>query len=203
MATLPAQFPWGLGADATTASTATLESETFRLAQYIRGKPNMEAVLDAHGLSAEALAEAFTQLDTDRLTDNAFGAQLDLLGEIVGQPREGLSDDEYRPRLQAKILLNRCSGTVEEILTIFELIAPDGTVLKLEEYFPASLALVLYGVVLTDTEAVSFSKILNKARAAGVGSRLQWSAQLPAATFTFDGTVAQGFDNGHLAGEIE
>lgn len=203
MATLPAQFPWGLGADATAASTATLESETFRLAQYIRGKPNMEAVLDAHGLSAEALAAAFTQLDTDRLTDNAFGAQLDLLGEIVGQPREGLSDADYRLRLQAKILLNRCSGTAEEILAIFTLLVPDATVIELRDYPPASFKLMLYAVTFTGSEAATLSKILNKARAAGVGSRLHYSMTLPADTFTFDGTVAQGFDNGHLAGEIE
>lgn len=203
MASLPAEFPWSLGADPDTASTATAESETFRLAQYIRGKPNMEAVLDAHGISAETMAEALTQLDTDRLTDNAFGAQLDLIGDIVGQAREGLSDADYRPRIQARILLNRCSGTAEELYTIFELIVPTGTTIELRDYPPASFKLMLYGVTLTDAEALVFSKILNKARAAGVGSRLHYSSALPAATFTFDGTVAQGFDNGHLAGEID
>lgn len=162
----------------------------------------MEGVLDAHGLSAEQVAAAFTQLDVDRLTDNAFGAQLDLLGAIVGQEREGLSDADYKLRIQSKILLNRCSGKAEEILSIFDLIVPTGTTIELREYPPASLKLMLYAVTLTDTQASEFSRTLNKARAAGVASRLHYSHALPATTFTFDGTTAQALDNGHLAGEI-
>ncbi len=45
MATFPDEFPWGLGGDGTSSVPPTAESETFRLAQYIKGKPNMEAIL--------------------------------------------------------------------------------------------------------------------------------------------------------------
>src|SRR5882757_6443474 len=120
MASLPVNFPWALGSDPTSPIdiTATEADVTPRLAQYIRGKPNMEALLDALGEQAAALAAMFSDLDILRRIDNAFGSQLDVLGDIVGAPRSGLDDDTYRGLIKATIKLNNASGTAEEILEI-------------------------------------------------------------------------------------
>jgi hypothetical protein len=60
---------------------------------------------------------AFQLLDAFDLED-AAGAQLDMLGGIVGMLRDGRSDIAYRAYIRAKILANVSDGAVETILKI-------------------------------------------------------------------------------------
>ncbi len=46
------------------------------------------------------------------------GAQLDVIGRIVGQPRPGSDDETYRTYIAVRILANRSAGTPEEIYSI-------------------------------------------------------------------------------------
>lgn len=194
---LPGEFPWGVLGD---SEISTAASETYRLAQYIKGKPNMEAILDALGVQAEDLAVAFSELNVDRRVSAAFGQQLDVLGAIVGEAREGDADDDYRARISAKILINNSSGGPEELYAIFDWVRPAGTVMQIQPWFPAGFVFLLSGAVVSEAEATRLSSILRRSRAAGVRGIFQWSQYLPADTFTFDGTAAQALDVGHFAG---
>ena len=60
-----------------------------------------------------------------RVVGVAVGAQLDVLGRIVGEARLGDPDANYRLRIKAGILLNVSSGTPEELLAIFRLLTSD------------------------------------------------------------------------------
>jgi hypothetical protein len=62
------------------------------------------------------------------------GQWLDILGGIVGQPRSGMSDEEYRKWLKIRIKLNRCHGTPEEVINIVRLLCGNGYPLKITEY---------------------------------------------------------------------
>lgn len=59
-----------------------------------------------------------------RQLSNAVGAQLDGLGEIVGQQRQGQSDDVYRLFLAGRIFANSSDATTPTIIqlvqTVFE-----------------------------------------------------------------------------------
>lgn len=202
MATFPAKFPWGLGGDGTSSVPPTAESETFRLAQYIKGKPNMEAILDALGVQAEEVAAAFEQLDTERTLAAAFGAQLDVLGDIVGRAREGDTDTYYRAAISAWILLNNSSGGPEELYAIFALLVPTGATMKIVDFPPAAFVFKVAGVAVTDFEAGRLASVFRKARAAGVGGRFHWTYTTDALTFTFDGTSAQALDMGLFSGAV-
>lgn len=48
--------------------------------------------------------------------DNATGATLDLYGELVGQPRGSLTDEQYILMIKAKALRNLASGSYPSIL---------------------------------------------------------------------------------------
>lgn len=194
----PLEFPFPLGGDV--EANAETDGATRRLAQYIKGKPNMEALLDAIGVQGEELLEVLSQLDLDRRLADAFGDQLDLFGAIVGEAREGEGDDAYRARLQARIKLNTASGTPEEILEIFGLIKPSGTSLELRDEFPAGFTLLIGTEAITSTAAALLLKFLRLARAAGVRGILEWVESDPSEVFTFDGTGAQALDNGNFAG---
>ena len=169
-----------------------------RLAEVIKTQPNFLALLASLVTQVQDLETALQQLNTLRGLPTATGGQLDVIGEILTQPRAGLSDGDYRDFLSARILLNQSSGTVDQILTIFALVTT-GT-LTLTEWPPAAFELQLQGQALTaDTLAVLLA-ILRQARAAGVKGELHWTAYPEADTFTLDGTPAQSLDAGHLTG---
>src|SRR5262245_2616348 len=61
------------------------------------GDSNTQKALRALLAPAASLEHALQQLLTERNVNTAIGAQLDLIGKIVGRPRAGVADDEiYR-----------------------------------------------------------------------------------------------------------
>lgn len=72
--------------------------------------------------------------------DTAHNSWLDLIGEIVGQPRYNTTDEIYRALIRAKIGQNSSDGTYEYIMSIFKILTGSVTV-KLTELDYASIAI--------------------------------------------------------------
>lgn len=95
--------------------TAYKESETLR--NY----------LDAVLVLANDLEQVFCDLLNDRFIDTAEGEVLNLLGELVGQPRlvvdnVALTDAQYRVYIRARIIKNNTRATREDIITMLTFI---------------------------------------------------------------------------------
>lgn len=81
---------------------------------------------------AQLVIEAF---DLHFALDEAIGAQLDRLGEVVGRSRilqfqpesrsALLDDDNYRLIIKTKILQNQWNGTIEDMANLFKQVFPD------------------------------------------------------------------------------
>tara|TARA_R110000851_G_scaffold96792_2_gene209945 strand:+ start:26946 stop:27650 length:705 start_codon:yes stop_codon:yes gene_type:complete len=74
----------------------TIDHETLavsRLATQFRESTNLITYIKTLLLEANDLEEVFRQLLEDRWIDTAEGIQLDILGSIVGQPREILGEE--------------------------------------------------------------------------------------------------------------
>lgn len=197
MPSLPSVLPLILGGDPDEVSGTPREFN--RLATYIKDKPNMLALLETFGTQIDEITDALAQLGDDRLLADAFGAQLDVFGAIVGQERTGVDDDTYRARIQARIKLNKCSGTVDEILTILGLIKPAGTTLELRDY-TAGFVLFLGELEVPAADSARVLYFLRLARAAGVRGIMHYLGSDIGLSFTFDGTSSQAFDAGAFAG---
>ena len=52
-----------------------------------------------------------------RMLENATAAQLDGCGEIVGEPRLGRTDTQYKNAIEAKIIINKSCGQPETVIT--------------------------------------------------------------------------------------
>lgn len=50
--------------------------------------------------------------------DEAVGAQLDLIGRIVREDRDGRTNDLYRRAISVRILINKSQGRIEELVLI-------------------------------------------------------------------------------------
>jgi hypothetical protein len=119
-----------------------------------------------------------------RTINTAVGVQLDGLGELVGAPRAGRTDDTYRVRIRAQIALNLSSGTPDEILRIVQLMVGSA---KLAEYFPASFIVdSTAGANPTSAAtALEISSIVKAATPAGVRSQHIYAVSPASKVFRF------------------
>ncbi len=69
-------------------------------------------------MGVQELEEVAFQLIDNMWLDNAVGAQLDVIGRHVDQPRETASEDEYRDLLRLKITINTSRGEPERLISI-------------------------------------------------------------------------------------
>ena len=89
-----------------------------RFLEQWKNKPNMEKTIRALvGGYSEMETMFFQILDETFDIDAAIGAQLDVLGIIVGQERLGFIDDFYRILLRARIGINISEGEPERIIS--------------------------------------------------------------------------------------
>lgn len=167
-----------------------------RLLMQYKGKPNREALVRALCSEVQTFEGSLFDVYTLRSIGNATGVQLDGLGVLVGEARAGKDDDTYRNYLAVRMLINRSSGTPEEILEVFSMIAGAG--LRVDEWFPAAITLRVLGPVINPAE---FVDLLQQAKDGGVRAVLEWLGCDPSLAFTFD--TGPGFDSGQLAGALE
>ncbi len=130
------------------ASTAPLSKDTEHvlqslarlIAQYV-DKPRMEALTAIYAEQVQDLEDAWWELATERFVDTAVGVQLDILGVIVGQDRNGLDDDTYRALIRARIKANNSDGTIPAIYGVALAAAGGSWLIEYIPYYPASFVL--------------------------------------------------------------
>ena len=105
---------------------------TARLTSIFKGKTRIEGLLRAFLTGHQNVENALQTMLEERSLLTAVGAQLDIIGEIVGQPREGRSDEEYLNYIIAKIGQNTSKGTATEVITIFNLLTGSTNPLLIE-----------------------------------------------------------------------
>jgi hypothetical protein len=162
-------------------------------------KPRNKALLASWLGELQQAEDALWQLLVERSLASAEGDQLDVLGAIVGQPREGRDDESYRLWISARTMVLRSSGTTTEMLAIARTLIAETDTVRLEEYFPAAF-LMRFSGSFTLTLGYQIAYMLHQAKAAGVLFQATWP--LSATSFHFapgDAPVlgsARGFDAG-------
>ena len=171
-----------------------------RLATQLRGKPRMEGLVRALALQAQEVEDATWPMFLETI-ETSEGVQLDRLGHLVGQTRGGRTDGALRIWIKARVLLNRSSGSAEQILALFSaLTATTGVPLVNEEQFPAAFVLRALGPL---AEPRAFADVLHTAKLGGVRAILEYLHTPPVAAFSFAGGPGLGFNAGAIASAIE
>jgi hypothetical protein len=111
-----------------------------RLAQQYQGKPLMAALLRVFSPLVQQVEDMLYAMQLALRLENAEGVQLDLLGKLVGQPREAADDTQYRLRIAARIKANISTGTVEDLYAVFKILLPSNTLAGAPD-FPAGFIL--------------------------------------------------------------
>lgn len=87
------------------------------LIQQYKDKINFVGILQALNSQANDLEEALFEIRDNFWIDSAEGNQLDIIGEIQGELRQGRNDIDYRAAIRARIVVNNGSGEFETIIT--------------------------------------------------------------------------------------
>lgn len=170
-----------------------------RLKEQFKGKAKYVDFVLTMAEPAQPLEDALWQLLTERAVDTAIGVQLDNLGTIVGEPRNGDSDANYRPRIRARIWTNRSSGVPEELIQVVSLLL--GAVsaeIEVENQYPAAVVVRISGYSITEAFADTIISFLKDAVAAGVRIILEHQGDDDADMFTFARFTP--LNGAHLAG---
>ena len=211
-------------------TTAHVTEALVNLLEQFKNKPKMAALLTAYVNQIQDIEDAFYGLMLGRWLDNAEGTQLDGLGDIVGESREGRYDEDYRLAIRARIKINLCEGTPEQILEIFW--AMTDSALQIKDYYPAAFVLTILeaitGYLSKDVELISrptgdtlinrdgkillgkvadsssfaemLSNILQEIKPAGVKAQMIYWLSPTDEVFRYDS--GPGYDQGHWAGVI-
>lgn len=166
-----------------------------RLTQQFREGVSVPALVRALSGGYQQLEDVLWEIRLRRAVSAAEGVQLDVLGRIVGQPREGRTDAVFRIWVLARVRLNKGSGRPEDILHVFAAITQGTTKLQLEEQYPAGFVLRIG--LSPAVSAQELATLLRSARAGGVRAIVEAPNDVPANTFTLD--IGPGLDVGKLA----
>lgn len=162
--------------------THVLEGQSRLVAQF-KDDLGLLGMLEAYLTQVQELEYVFFRL-LDIVVDstNQTGAQLDLIGRIVGENRNGKTDENYLRAIQARIVINRASGLPDEVLRVLALTYPDNA-RELTEHFPASIVASLSDTFTGDIEALA--DLIRQVRAAGVRQDLEYTVAEDTETFSF------------------
>lgn len=138
-----------------------------RLIEQYKEKPKIEGLLEAIVKPLQELEDLFLALGTERWIDSAIGAQLDVVGKIVGAQREvGQNDEDYRLAIKAQIIMNLNQGTPEEIIAAAKFFIGSIFIWYLEVY-PAAVD-IFSSTVIPEENRAKIRAQLKKFLPAGV-----------------------------------
>jgi hypothetical protein len=99
-----------------------------RLLRQYQGKDRIEALVKSIAVGIQAIEDDAFDVALGTQFETSTGDALDKWGELVGEVRGGLRDDEYRRFIAARLLANRTIGTRDELIAIWSLATAPSTV---------------------------------------------------------------------------
>lgn len=180
-------------------------SSQFRAAGMGQDTNNIEEFLRALVDPFQDVEDTLWQLFTERTIMTAVGAQLDVIGRIVGFPRNTTDDDLYRLYLLGQIKALRSRGTINDLVELVQLMLFGTTgQVHLTEYFPAAVIIFVDSTVVTPDLALAIVYFLKIAKGAGVRVFFEYAMDPNGQLLRFDSNVVgQRLDEGHMVPAVE
>lgn len=139
-----------------------------RLYEQFKELPNWLAIVDAIAARVQALEDAIRDCYTITSIDDSEGAQLDVLGRLVGEPRYGRADDVYRLYIRAKVRANKSSGTMADLYAVLRAMFGQSLEATITPAPPAGIIVTIAAPALNPDEQAAALHFLIIAKAAGV-----------------------------------
>lgn len=148
-----------------------LASGMGKLLYQWKDSPNLQALMRALLLQLKDVETTFYQLLNQRGIHTAFGAQLDVLGKLVGEGRGGRDDEAYRQAILGRISVNAASGTIDDVKHTAKLVS-NSSFATLFEHYPLATYIFVPAYVSTAGE-----KAIDASHTAGARTRVLWTEE--------------------------
>jgi hypothetical protein len=109
------------------------EAESLILHQFARS-PKLKGLIRCVVKPFQDVLGNIEQLHHGGYITKAYGQRLNVLEDIVGQPRRDMGDDDYRAWIDVGIRLNIGSGTPEDVLAIISILCGKKPNVLMHEY---------------------------------------------------------------------
>lgn len=153
--------------------------------QQFKGKPKITALATAILAQFDEIETANQDLLNKLQLSTGADAVLDALGVIVGQPRNGASDTDYKRMLGARIAANRSTGKIDDIIRVARAIVNDATVTLNISYLSSAVLVRTGETMLSAATAKLLLDFLQITVIAGVRVLVQHNASSDATSFQF------------------
>ena len=152
--------------------------------------PQLDGLVQMFASEIQEIEDVLFQLILERTVTVAIGAQLDIIGNIVGIDREGRTDADYRASILVQVQVNNTGGEEAALAALLENLVNPVTI-DIVETFPAGLDVAI------DVVGVPLSTIQLLRRAIAATVSIQFSQVAPGETpFAFAGSAfGDGFGN--------
>lgn len=159
-----------------------------RLTHQFVNRPRIYALIAAYMAQVQLLEDNMYAVFIERLIqNNPTGDLLDKLGEIVGQPRDGQLDPEYRIFITARIKTNRSDGHRETLIAITNLLINMSGPIKVREFQPKAVEIEVDNVPVNPF--IIWHEFLEQAKAAGTNLKFFFSMTTSALTLKFGSVI--------------
>jgi len=146
----------------------------------------IDALQTAENLAWQVLTE--TKLSAYGTDGPAVGVQLDVIGELLGDPRSDRDDDTYRSHLKARGIVLRSLGRIAELNAILSAIVYAW--FRVSDFGGGAVVAWIADATYEEITA----RYLGEARAGGVCLDLIWSRDVYDETLHFGETLADAAD---------
>lgn len=158
------------------------------LLEYFKNSPELAGIIQKFGEQADLIEDQLTILSNCFDINSSTGDQLNMLGVLVGEPRNGLSDSDYRLMIKFRAIMNNSEGDPEAIINCAKTLS-DANKVEYIEIYPARILLHL----IDGTVIQNLKPLIKKVIPGGVGLDVTNSSDNP---FVFYGDPdGEGFSS--------
>jgi hypothetical protein len=146
-----------------------VERSILQLIEVFRKPRNQEWLRTSVG-QVQEIEDALWQLFNAFDLETGEGAVLDLIGNLLGERRDGRLDPDFRAALRARILVNQSDGHLESMLAVLVALVPSlagSDDVLVSELYPAGVHFEILAA-LDGVEPATIARMLRQAKPAGV-----------------------------------
>jgi hypothetical protein len=160
-----------------------------KIEQFKGDKPVLDGLIRTYVEQVNDWELAFWEVINERLLENAIGAQLDIWGKLVGEPREFRTDEDFKIAIRLRLRVQRSQGKTQDVLEV------TSALLGATPWTYRELYLASFIVEVANLEPVflrTLARALSRTRPLGVGGMLLFTTWDSSEDFLYGSTYDAG-----------
>ena len=153
-------------------------------------QPNFLKAVGVYSDELQELEDCTQQVLLDIKISTATGIQLDLLAQILDEPRDGRGDELYRTGIKNAVFEKAKHGGIEDLISVARIQIPQANKVEVDEYYPnTALIFVEVDDQATVTSPELIAEAIRQAKQAAI--EIDIGISTSGKSFRFSGLTGQ------------